>query len=220
MQPFIGLTNILFSKSFFLIGLLSDAIASGNTVKRTAYIDKIQQCARRLSVMVDAILEYSSAERNHDTGITDLNGTFEGILLDLELSLQEKQAKITLAELPKIKASPILMHQLFYNLLNNALKFTRPGVPPAITVTVSYDGDLFLVAIADNGIGIEPLYIERIFNTFERLHSKDVYEGTGLGLALCKKIVNRYKGGVDVKSEMGRGSVFTVRLPQEMIVSD
>ena len=199
-------------------GLLSDAIASGDVVKRSLYIDKIKQCAKRLSGMVDAILEYSSAERTTDSGITDLNSIFEGISLDLELAVKEKQATLNIPQLPHIKASPILMHQLFYNLISNALKFTREGVPPVITIHTGYEGDLFFVAVTDNGIGIEPMYAERIFKAFERLHSKDVYEGTGLGLALCQKIVSEYKGSIQVKSEAGKGAVFTVSFPSQILV--
>jgi signal transduction histidine kinase len=126
---------------------------------------------------------------------------------------------MNIPQLPHIKASPILMHQLFYNLISNALKFTREGIPPVINIHTGYEDNLFFIAVTDNGIGIEPRYAECIFKAFERLHSKDVYEGTGLGLALCQKIVSQYEGRRQLKSEAGKGAVFTVAFPKQLVVT-
>jgi signal transduction histidine kinase len=111
----------------------------------------------------------------------------------------------------------VLIYQLFYNLVNNALKFSKPDVPPRIlfhsTIINRNHADMAEITISDNGIGIEQQYAEQIFNAFARLHAKDQYEGTGLGLALCKKIVERHRGSISATGIKGEGATFTVMLP-------
>lgn len=145
---------------------------------------------------------------------------------DLELVLQQKNALLSYENLPVVNANPILMHQLFYNLINNALKFSRPDVRPLIQLGASKATEddvkfsaldpnqvFYKIAVTDNGIGFPQEQAQRIFGTFTRLHAKDKFEGTGLGLALCKKIVERHHGAIYAKSAEGQGATFVILLP-------
>jgi len=191
--------------------------ATTDIEKRDEYIGKIETASSRMMSLIDGILTYSGTNaRGFPIEKVDLNSIIQGIKKDLELLIDEKKAIFIEDPLSEIQGAPILLQRLFYNLINNALKFSKAEVPPRVTISstvaVKNDRDILRVTIEDNGIGIEPKYAEKIFNAFERLHSKDKYEGTGLGLALCKKIVERHNGtivGVGKKD----GAEFTVELP-------
>ena len=119
--------------------------------------------------------------------------------------------------LPTIQGAPVLLHQLFYNLINNSLKFTRPDIAPVITVSgqlIEERGATFArITVADNGIGFDQRYAASVFNSFTRLNAKDRYEGTGLGLALSKKIAERHGGSITAISSPGQGTSIIVQLP-------
>jgi signal transduction histidine kinase len=134
-------------------------------------------------------------------------------LADLELSIDEHCAEITVLDLPTVRADPAQMRQLFLNLLGNALKFAREGEAPRITVSARCDEERIDLSFEDNGIGFEQKYAERIFKPFQRLHASGRYPGSGIGLAICKKIVERHGGTISAKSEPGRGATFLVSLP-------
>jgi signal transduction histidine kinase len=116
-----------------------------------------------------------------------------------------------------LEGVPVLIYQLFYNLINNSLKFSRPENQPHILIAsspIKYQGSEYVqISITDNGIGFDQQYEKRIFNTFTRLNSKDKYEGTGLGLALCKKIAERHHGQISATGEKNKGAIFTILLP-------
>ena len=142
------------------------------------------------------------------------------VLSDLEVRLEETGGTVTLADIPSIEADPVHMRQLLQNLIGNALKFARPETPPVVNVTAEIvqsrdpEGQATLrLSIADNGIGIEPRHHERIFGIFERLHGRGKYEGTGVGLAVCRKIVEQHRGYIKVASVPGEGTTFTIFLP-------
>ena len=186
--------------------------------KGKTYLHKIQSSAERMSTMIEGVLNYSvqnGAEQVNEK--TDLNIVIEEIRNDLEVLIQQKHAVINAGPLPVIEGDRILIHQLFYNLLNNALKFTTDQTQPVITIEatpVLKDKEAcYNITIADNGIGFDPQQSERIFDTFTRLNSKDKYDGTGLGLALCKKIVQRHHGTIVATSEDGKGAAFSLVLP-------
>jgi len=149
----------------------------------------------------------------------------EGVLQDLEARITETGATITVDELPTIEADPMQMRQLFQNLLGNALKFHREGVPPEIHISSNCDPEtdtprpMCHLTIADNGIGFEQEYATRIFGVFQRLHARTEFEGTGVGLALCRKIVERHRGAIRAESTPGEGSRFIVTLPQKQPLS-
>jgi signal transduction histidine kinase len=147
----------------------------------------------------------------------DLNAVLEQVENDLELLIQERGATIRRDPLPSIEGAPVLLYQLFYNLVNNSLKFARPGNSVLITIAsrvIEENGKgIAELTVTDNGIGFDPDHAARIFETFVRLHPKDLYEGTGLGLSLCKKIVERHQGTISASGVRNGGATFVIRLP-------
>ncbi len=198
--------------------------------KAKSYITKMLNAADRIFTMIDGVLVYSSfdAMEIHYEEV-DLNEIFKNIETDLEIIIQQKQATIVYDTLPVIEGLPILLHQLFYNLINNSLKFSKTEVRPLIQITSEFvsafdlhidgspDRQYVRLRICDNGIGFDQSHVTKIFKTFLRLNSKDKYEGTGLGLALCKKIAERHEGYIEAEGIEGKGSVFTVVLPVKAI---
>jgi signal transduction histidine kinase len=185
--------------------------------KGLKYLEKIQHASARITAMIDGVLTYSelnAVEPKIET--IDLNKTLEEVQADLEVLIKEKNARITCAPLPIIEGTCILIYQLFYNILNNSLKFSNPHEQPLIVVSCETDAGpdaKARLAIVDNGIGFDNAYQSQIFATFTRLNSKDVYEGTGLGLALCKKIAERHQGSISATGEMEKGATIFVELP-------
>ena len=143
-----------------------------------------------------------------------LTDVFQGVLFDLRLLVEETQAQIETSHLPQVMGDPSQLRQVFYNLFTNAIKF-RGDRPPKIEVNASEDpnGD-WLVRVKDHGIGIDMQYSDRIFRIFQRLHTADEYPGTGIGLAICKKIVERHQGRIWVESKPGEGTTFFLTLPR------
>jgi PAS domain S-box-containing protein len=190
------------------------------------YLSKIRLSAERMKTLVLDILNYSklSAE-NQNFEKVDLNLLIRELLEDLELIAVEKNAKIVVDNLPRMEVNRGQIRQVFQNIISNAVKFSREGVPPVVTVTgkrvaaKSFDsketpnGPYGLISIRDNGIGFESRYLNNIFVLFERLHSKDTYEGTGIGLAISKKIIEKHQGIITARSIKGEGSEFLFILP-------
>ncbi len=169
--------------------------------------------ARRMGEMVQDLLDYSRVgSRGKPFEPTDLNAVVERTLSDLQVAIEENGALITRDELPTVAADASQMRQLFQNLLGNAVKF-RGAEPPQIHVGTERRDGQWLVSVRDNGIGISPEYRERIFGVFQRLHDRGEYPGTGIGLAICEKIVARHGGRIWVESEPGRGATFYFTLP-------
>ncbi|MCD9014146.1 ATP-binding protein [Parachryseolinea silvisoli] len=180
------------------------------------YLDKMRRASTRMYDMIDGVLKYSSVnEGGQEIESVDLNDIITSIEADLELLFQRKHAVLEKGNLPVIDGARILVYQLFYNLINNALKFSKSE--PRIVVSAKVNGSAATptaeVTVQDNGIGFSQVYAEKIFDAFSRLHPKDRYEGTGLGLALCKKIVERHHGTIRGTSEENKGSAFIVTLP-------
>jgi signal transduction histidine kinase len=192
------------------------------TEKGNLYLQKIESASRRMSLMIEGVLAYSTVSTDEESyEAFSLNALMEEVKGDLELAIIQKDAQINYGKLPKISGMHILLYQLFYNLISNSLKFTKPGIPPVInisaeTVTKTINkktGEFVHIAIRDNGIGFNPDYAEKMFGVFSRLNSKEEFEGTGLGLALCKKIVMRHEGEIYAEGEDGKGATFHVFLP-------
>ncbi len=202
---------------------------SGSIAKEgQGYLDKIQEAAGRMSAMIDGVLNYSVATNaDHHFEWIDLNNVIEHIRQDLELVIQQKEASIEYNVLPRIYGINVLIYQLFYNLINNALKFSKPGEKNHITINVKkvkgfeVNGssglipgkDYISIEIKDQGIGFDMDDTEKMFQLFSRLNSKDKYEGTGLGLALCKKIALRHNGNIIAQGKENEGASFNVFLP-------
>jgi len=199
-------------------GLLKKEIESERIENIKKYSDKVDQSAQRMQTLIEGTLAYSTLNKSiQPVQKINLDEIVENIKIDLELIIQEKNAILITSELPEIEGAPILIHQLFYNLIHNALKFSKADEPPRVVITsniLDKNGTKHVqIIIKDNGIGLDDIYADRIFNAFERLHSKDDYEGTGLGLALCRKITERHYGTISAAGKENDGAEFTVTLP-------
>lgn len=179
------------------------------------YIERMQQASNRMQAMVEGLLQYSRvATQGQPFALINLNQIAAVVLSDLEVRISQTKGSIELSPLPSLEADPIQMRQLFQNLIGNALKYQREGVPPIIKMTSnSISEDEVEIKVEDNGIGFDMRQADRIFEPFVRLESRAKYEGTGMGLAICQKIVERHRGSISVASKPGEGSVFTVTLP-------
>ena len=204
-------------KVLLFSNILKDDIGNEQAPKISQYAEKINKSAARLTEMIDSILNYSSAGSLDLDEVVDLNYIIDSIKEDLEIKILEKHAVIVHSEFPVIRGSKILFHQLFYNLIANSLKFSRENIDSCIKIDHWIAAGSLKIRVADNGIGIAAENSEKIFNVFERLHSKDAYEGTGLGLALCKKIIERHGGKMmNIESE-STGAVFEITLPAAIL---
>jgi light-regulated signal transduction histidine kinase (bacteriophytochrome) len=191
------------------------------------YLAKIDASTSRMYNMIDGVLLYSSlnaAEIQPEP--VDLNELIQTIEADLEIAITQKQAVLHCVSLPVISGSGVLLYQLFYNLINNSLKFAQPHLPPVIHISadvqrnetgkggmIGQASHYCKIVMQDNGIGFQEDEAHKIFDAFVRLHSKDKYEGTGLGLSLCKNIVERHGGRIAAKGEENKGACFTILLP-------
>lgn len=199
-------------------------------------IEKINLSAARMTLLIKDLLEFSrllkSDKLMQPLQLTDI---LRSVAVDFELVMTEKNAVIKIEKLPVIEAVALQMNQLFYNLVGNALKFTDPSRPPVITVTcrqLQIDEvkehirqplqgiNYYCIIFSDNGIGFEPQYAEHIFEVFKRLHAKGVYPGSGIGLALCRRIVANHNGYMYATSEPAKGTTFYIVLPERQVADD
>jgi two-component system CheB/CheR fusion protein len=190
-------------------------------------IDKISLSAQRMSGLINDVLNFSKVLDTSVFEQVDLNVILQNLRNDFDMLIEQKKAIITQDKLPVIKAVPLQMNQLFYNLLGNALKFSRPEIPPVIHIScrmltademqahpsLNNTASFCEIVFSDNGIGIQEIFMEQVFLIFQRLNAKERFEGTGIGLALCKKIVLNHKGEIYVHSKEGKGTAFHVLLP-------
>ncbi len=186
--------------------------------KARTYLEKIGHATERMVSMIEGVLTYSSFKNeNYAFEIVDLNTTLKQVESDLELLIHKKNGVINKPTLAEVKGIPILIYQLFYNLINNALKFSKVSEPVVIDITQEIEKrenvEFLKITVCDNGIGFEPEFEGKIFDIFTRLNGKDEYEGTGLGLALCKKIVERHGGHIYATSQVNQGATFTILFP-------
>mgnify|MGYP006288058347 CR=1 FL=1 len=190
------------------------------------YLQRMQNAARRMSQLISDILALSRiTTRAKPFGAVDLGATIQGVLSDLEVLIQRNGAAVDVGALPTIDAEPTQMRQLLQNLIGNAVKFRREDVPPRVTVAAQLrdrygepvsdadDAETCELTVRDNGIGFDDKFRDRIFGVFQRLHTRDAYGGTGIGLAICRKIVARHEGEIEAHGQPGEGATFTVRLP-------
>lgn len=208
-------------------GRLKNEFADSLPEKARDYISKIEKAAERMYSMIDGVLLYSSLNAAEQTfEPIALNDIIKNIESDLEVLVQQKQATIRYGNLPVLNGSPLLIYQLFYNLINNSLKFAATGRPLLVQIHTEMTGQdelqktglnidkpYITIKVQDNGIGFEQKDAEKIFQSFSRLHPKDKYEGTGLGLALCKNIVERHGGTIRATGQEKEGALFTLLLP-------
>ena len=157
---------------------------------------------------------YTQAANSSDQASEEIDAqaVLQKALENLESGIAESGARINAGQLPVLHMPEVHLLQLFQNLIGNAIKY-KSSEPPVIEISARPDGGVWLFSVQDNGIGIDPQYKEQIFGLFKRLHSREEYAGTGVGLAICQKIVERYHGRIWVQSELGRGSTFFFTLP-------
>jgi PAS domain S-box-containing protein len=199
------------------------------------YLQRMQEAARRMQILIEDLLSYSRVTTRANPFVSvDLNETVSHVLSDLEVLTEEIQAKIQVEPLPTVDADATQMRQLMQNLIGNALKFRRKEGQPEVTIrsrmvtdaaevkipklplrdfSISPKNPYCLLSVEDNGIGFDEKYVDKIFVVFQRLHGRGIYEGTGVGLAICRKIVLRHGGDITASSQPGKGSTFTVLLP-------
>lgn len=196
------------------------------------YIHKINLSAERMRNLIDDLLNFSRISRFEKKFIkTDLNKVLRDVLSDFDLLIQEREAIIHIDKLPVLDAVPLQMNQLFNNLISNALKFTSRISVPVISIRcrrlssedldtysqLEKDIQYYEITFSDNGIGFPQEFADQIFIIFQRLNDKEDYPGTGIGLALCRKIVRNHGGEIVAKSEEGKGSVFYIIIPAEQV---
>lgn len=186
----------------------------------TDYLTRIQKSAFRMQTLINDLLSYSRVTmKAQPFALTNLDEILGQVTSDLEVRLEKTRGQIDWSNLPTIEVDPVQMNQLFLNLINNALKFHKPDVPPRVRISSrllkSQRGrtDKVEISVTDNGIGFDEKYNERIFTIFQRLHGRHEYEGTGIGLAVCRKIVERHEGTIIAKSQPNEGAAFIITLP-------
>ncbi len=178
------------------------------------YLDRMTSAAGRMSELIKDVLALSRVStKAQPFEPVDLNGIVRTVISDLESRTEETGGRIEVAKLPVIQADGTQMRQLMQNLIGNALKFHREGEPPLVRVTCRIENDTCEVSVADNGIGFDEKHADQIFTIFRRLHRRGEYEGTGIGLAICRKIAERHHGAIEAKGTSGEGATFTVSLP-------
>jgi two-component system CheB/CheR fusion protein len=179
------------------------------------YLERMLSSAARMRTLIQDLLAYSQvATGTRSFAPTDLSIVAREVIADLEPAIAESAGRIAVGQLPVIDADVFQMRQLLQNLLGNALKFRRKDTPPLVRLTATSAGsESCTITVADNGIGFNEEYSDKIFRMFERLHSRARYAGSGIGLAICRKIVERHGGTIAATSSAGEGSTFTVTLP-------
>lgn len=207
--------------------MLENRIAGSIDEQSKNYLNKIYNSSSRMNTLIRDVLTYSGLIKDLEIfKQTDLNEILKNNIVDYELLITEKEATITFDVLPVIEAIPLQMSQLFSNLISNALKFSRKDIKPLIEITIAIlsskekkqfpftnAGTWYVITFRDNGIGFEKEYAKKIFNIFQRLHGKSEYEGTGIGLAMCKKIVLNHQGEINAVGSTTGAAIFNIILP-------
>jgi light-regulated signal transduction histidine kinase (bacteriophytochrome) len=196
------------------------------------YLRRMHNATLRMRALIDDLLTYARVtSRAKSFKQVNLNEVVTQVVADLEISIRDTRGRVEVAPLPVIDADPLQMRQLFQNLIGNALKFHQKGIPPVVTVYTqqreadeddsSHESvDRCEVVVGDNGIGFEEQYLDQIFVLFKRLHGRTEYEGTGIGLAICRKIVQLHGGTITARSAVGQGTRFIIRLPLHQTKGD
>lgn len=212
-----------------IISIISERELSTLSETGKDYFIRIQTAVSRMRTLIDDLLLFSRTNKVDKTfEQTDLNLIFNNTLLELSQSIEEKKAVIQSVRLPVLKVIPFQINQLFQNLLSNSLKYSIPGVAPIIKIDcgqimeqdypalkITQNKEYYKITVTDNGLGFEQQYAEKIFDIFSRLHTSSQYPGTGIGLSICKKIVENHSGFIFAEGKPGIGAVFTIFLPVE-----
>jgi light-regulated signal transduction histidine kinase (bacteriophytochrome) len=182
--------------------------------KAKKYLNIIKNSAKRLYSLVNVLSDYSRLGANKTLRLINLKELIDNVISDLNAVIKSEGAEIQVSEMPVIYAYEIEIHQLFLNLIGNALKFHNKNVKPVILVKSEKTMDIWKFSVSDNGIGIAPEHFEKLFNMFQRLHSDETeFEGIGIGLTICKKIIELHKGHIWVESNNNQGATFYFTIP-------
>jgi signal transduction histidine kinase/predicted outer membrane lipoprotein len=202
---------------------LRDAAGSSLSAEGQDYLRRMQAAADRGQVLIEGLLAYSRVTtKARPPAPVELETIAREVVGDLEARLAAVGGEVAIGPLPAIEADPLQMRQLLQNLVANALKFHRPDAPPRVRIEAeavaaapegAADRDMWRLSVTDNGIGFEEKYLDRIFKLFQRLHERHVYDGAGMGLAICRRIAERHGGTITARSTPGQGSTFIVTLP-------
>lgn len=194
------------------------------------YLDRMQNASSRMRQLINDLLSYSRVTAKKRPFIpVDLNDVIEGVLSDLHMRLEDTGGKVETEGLGTIEGDAVQLRQLFQNLINNALKFQKPGVKPIIRVvgeTVEIEdefgmsADIHRIKVIDNGIGFDNRFKDQIFSIFKRLHGRTEYEGTGIGLSTCRKIVDQHLGQIEAEGQEGNGATFNIDIPVKHVSED
>jgi light-regulated signal transduction histidine kinase (bacteriophytochrome) len=200
------------------------------------YLDRMQNAAARMQKLIDDLLTFSRViSATQPFRSVDLGNIAREVLVDLEVLIEKTHAQVTVGDLPTIDADPSQIRQVLQNLIGNALKFQAPDAVPIVSIQAemvdrqalldayplkrlhggNLDDQFCLLAVHDNGIGFDEQYLEKIFAVFQRLHGRGEYEGTGVGLAVCRRITDRHGGAITARSRPGEGATFVVILPAQ-----
>ena len=215
----------------FFSDRLQDELGNALTERQKYLFGRLQNASDRMRTLIDDLLTYSRVSRSSfEDSEVDLNQKLQLVLGDLELQVQEKNAKINTVDLPTVKGNSRQLQQMFHNILSNSLKYSKADEPAAIDIfyekvkgmeikpelTIEEGNRLFhFIIVRDNGIGFKQSDAERIFNVFTRLHGASEYKGTGVGLSIARKVVENHKGYIWAESEPSKGAAFKILLPVE-----
>jgi light-regulated signal transduction histidine kinase (bacteriophytochrome) len=202
------------------LGLLSKSCEGKLDHEAEKYLGFAVDGAARMQALIRDLLSYaqvtSQAPALMRTRLNDVVGQARYALL---ASIRETDAEIALEPLPEVEVDPLKMSLVFQNLLSNAIKFRRHGEKPSIHIEALQEGDQWRISVRDNGIGFDPKYAQKIFGAFQRLHGKDVYPGTGIGLAVCNRIIELHGGRIWAEAQTGAGATFHFTLPALAVTS-
>lgn len=213
---------------------LSAKLKESNDSELQNSLHRIVRASERMQTLINDLLKLSRhTHHDDDFKLTDLNQIVADVLAEMDSEIQSKHAVITYERLPAIRAVPGQVYQLFQNLITNSLKFCKENTVPMISIHAEmlkgkqvpgtqeklYENTYYRIYVKDNGIGFDPKYAEEIFVVFKRLHSYHEFEGTGIGLSICKKIVEKHKGMITAESAPQKGSTFIITLPDQEMVS-
>jgi signal transduction histidine kinase len=193
---------------------LRDSQAAVLDAEGRDYLDRLQSAGARMAALVSDLLEISSiSSKKRQFVPVNLNEVVAEVVLDLETRLTETAGRVEVLDLPTVVSDPLQMRRLLQNLIANALKFHRKGQAPVVRISAELSEGTCRLSVADNGIGFDEKYLETVFAMFQRLHGRGEFEGTGMGLAICRRIVERHGGTITARSTLGQGATFIVTMP-------
>ena len=200
------------------ISFYSDALlnkyAESLDKKGVNYLKGLITASGRMRTLINDVLAFSQVSKERfNFKKVKLNTILKEAVVDLEIPIKDTAASIQVDDLPELEADPVMMRQLFGNLLSNSLKYAQKGIPPVVQVRSSVKNDKVRIELQDNGIGFDDKHVPQMFSLFQRLHSRDQYEGTGLGLAICRKIVEIHHGSIEAYGKLKEGATFVITLP-------